>query len=106
MYVYTTSPVPNLELTLCQYAATASVEMCKFLIESGADVDEMGENTGTALSRIAGLDRHDTTLLLLENMADPTLSYPGWDNPLYTACSFDLVRTPKEGYLDGFANQS
>ncbi|KAJ4112509.1 hypothetical protein NW768_011676 [Fusarium equiseti] len=73
-----------------RYAATASVEMCKFLIESGADVDEMGENTGTALSRIAGLDKHDTTLLLLENMADPTLSYPGWDNPLYTACSLDL----------------
>ncbi|KAI1060950.1 hypothetical protein LB507_010146 [Fusarium sp. FIESC RH6] len=77
-------------MPLLHYAATASVEMCKFLIESGADVDEMGENTGTALSRIAGLDRHDTTLLLLENMADPTLSYPGWDNPLYTACSLDL----------------
>ncbi|KAF9781024.1 hypothetical protein IL306_014721 [Fusarium sp. DS 682] len=72
------------------YAATASVEMCKFLIESGADVDEMGEHTGTALSRIAGLDRHDTTLVLLENMADPTLSYPGWDNPLSTACNLDL----------------
>jgi hypothetical protein len=65
--------------------------MCKFLIESGADVDEMGEHTGTALSRIAGLDRHDTTLVLLENMADPTLSYPGWDNPLSTACNLDLV---------------
>ncbi|KAF5694406.1 hypothetical protein FDENT_1273 [Fusarium denticulatum] len=77
-------------MPLLHYAATASVEMCKFLIESGADVDEMGENTGTALSRIAGLDRHDTTLVLLENMADPTLSYPGWDNPLSTACNLDL----------------
>ncbi|RFN48319.1 hypothetical protein FIE12Z_7368 [Fusarium flagelliforme] len=77
-------------MPLLHYAATASVEMCKFLIQSGADVDEMGENTGTALSRIAGLDRHDTTLLLLENMADPTLSYPGWDNPLYTACNLDI----------------
>jgi hypothetical protein len=80
--------------------------MCKFLIQSGADVDEMGENTGTALSRIAGLDRHDTTLLLLENMADPTLSYPGWDNPLYTACNLDIVRSMTEGYLDGSADQS
>ncbi|KAF4503445.1 hypothetical protein FAGAP_299 [Fusarium agapanthi] len=77
-------------MPLLHYAATASVEMCKFLIESGADVDEMGEHTGTALSRIAGLDRHDTTLVLLENMADPTLSYPGWDNPLSTACNLDL----------------
>ncbi|KAF5990597.1 hypothetical protein FBULB1_75 [Fusarium bulbicola] len=77
-------------MPLLHYAATASVEMCKFLIESGADVDEMGEHTGTALSRIAGLDRHDTTLILLENMADPTLSYPGWDNPLSTACNLDL----------------
>ncbi|QGI69963.1 hypothetical protein CEK26_002296 [Fusarium fujikuroi] len=77
-------------MPLPHYAATASVEMCKFLIEAGADVDEMGEHTGTALSRIAGLDRHDTTLVLLENMADPTLSYPGWDNPLSTACNLDL----------------
>ncbi|KAF4340085.1 hypothetical protein FBEOM_5945 [Fusarium beomiforme] len=77
-------------MPLLHYAATASVEMCKFLIESGADVDEMGEHTGTALSRIAGLGRHDTTLVLLENMADPTLSYPGWDNPLSTACNLDL----------------
>ncbi|KAF4965825.1 hypothetical protein FSARC_6418 [Fusarium sarcochroum] len=77
-------------MPLLHYAATASVEMCKFLIESGADVDEMGEHTGTALSRISGLDRHDTTLVLLQNMADPTLSYPGWDNPLSTACNLDL----------------
>lgn len=68
--------------------------MCKFLIESGADVDEMGEHSGTALSRITGLDRHDTTLVLLENMADPTLSYPGWGNPLSTACSLDIVSNP------------
>lgn len=98
-------PSSTLKLILCQYAATASVEMCKFLIQSGADVDEMGENTGTALSRIAGLDRHDTTLLLLENMADPTLSYPGWDNPLYTACNLDIVRALTEGYFDGLADQ-
>ena len=97
MDVCSTPLATSLELTIFQYAATASVEMCKFLIESGADVDEMGENTGTALSRIAGLDKHDTTLLLLENMADPTLSYPGWDNPLYTACSLDLVGIPTEG---------
>lgn len=68
--------------------------MCKFLIESGADVDEMGENSGTALSHITGLSRHDTTLVLLENMADPTLSYPGWDNPLSAACSSDIVSSP------------
>ncbi|RSM03369.1 hypothetical protein CDV31_010501 [Fusarium ambrosium] len=67
-----------------------TVDMCKFLIESGADVDEMGENSGTALSHITGLSRHDTTLVLLENMADPTLSYPGWDNPLSAACSSDI----------------
>ncbi|KAH6886950.1 hypothetical protein B0T10DRAFT_490532 [Thelonectria olida] len=77
-------------MPLLHYAATGSVEMCKFLIESGADVDEMAEHSGTALSRIAGLNRHDTTQVLLENMADPTLSYPGWDNPLSTACSVDI----------------
>ncbi|KAM0421331.1 hypothetical protein ACHAPT_010861 [Fusarium lateritium] len=77
-------------MPLLHYAAAGSVDMCKFLIESGADVDEMGENSGTALSRIAGLSRHDTTLVLLENMADPTLSYPGWDNPLSEACNSDI----------------
>ncbi|KAM5354570.1 hypothetical protein ACJ41O_001217 [Fusarium nematophilum] len=77
-------------MPLLHYAATGSVDMCKFLLESGADVDEMGEHSGTALSRIAGLGRHDTTLVLLENMADPTLSYLGWDNPLSTACSLDI----------------
>ncbi|KAH7268836.1 hypothetical protein B0J15DRAFT_419337 [Fusarium solani] len=77
-------------MPLLHYAAAGSVEMCKFLIESGADVDEMGENSGTALSHITGLSRHDTTLVLLENMADPTLSYPGWDNPLSAACSSDI----------------
>lgn len=65
--------------------------MCKFLIESGADVDEMGDYSGTALSRITGLDRHDTTQILLDHMADPTLSYPGWDNPLSAACNLDIV---------------
>ncbi|RMJ14399.1 hypothetical protein CDV36_005951 [Fusarium kuroshium] len=77
-------------MPLLHYAATGTVDMCKFLIESGADVDEMGENSGTALSHITGLSRHDTTLVLLENMADPTLSYPGWDNPLSAACSSDI----------------
>ncbi|UPK92476.1 hypothetical protein LCI18_003411 [Fusarium solani-melongenae] len=77
-------------MPLLHYAAAGSVDMCKFLIESGADVDEMGENSGTALSHITGLSRHDTTLVLLENMADPTLSYPGWDNPLSAACSSDI----------------
>ncbi|KAF4445332.1 hypothetical protein F53441_10881 [Fusarium austroafricanum] len=81
-------------MSLLHYAATATVDMCKFLIESGADVDEMSENTGTALSRITGLGHHDTTLVLLENMADPTLSYPGWDNPLSTACNLDLASIP------------
>ncbi|KAK7398438.1 hypothetical protein QQX98_012189 [Neonectria punicea] len=77
-------------MPLLHYAAAGSVDMCKFLIESGADVNEMGENSGTALSHITGLSRHDTTLVLLENMADPTLSYPGWDNPLSAACSSDI----------------
>ncbi|KAM6530371.1 hypothetical protein FALCPG4_008498 [Fusarium falciforme] len=77
-------------MPLLHYAAAGSVDMCKFLIESGADVDEMGENSGTALSHITGFSRHDTTLVLLENMADPTLSYPGWDNPLSAACSSDI----------------
>ncbi|RSL41948.1 hypothetical protein CEP54_015656 [Fusarium duplospermum] len=77
-------------MPLLHYAAAGTVDMCKFLIESGADVDEMGENSGTALSHITGLSRHDTTLVLLENMADPTLSYPGWDNPLSAACSSDI----------------
>lgn len=65
--------------------------MCKFLIESGADVGEMGENSGTALSHITGLSRHDTTLVLIKNMADPTLSYPGWGHPLSAACISDMV---------------
>ncbi|POR38554.1 hypothetical protein TPAR_01252 [Tolypocladium paradoxum] len=77
-------------MPLLHYAATGSTQMCKFLIESGADVDEMGEHSGTALSHIMGLGLHDRMLLLLENMADPTLSFPGWDNPLSTACSSDM----------------
>lgn len=65
--------------------------MCNFLIEHGADVDEMATQCGTALSYIMGLGLYDRMRVLVNNGADPTLSYPGWDNPLTTACSSDMV---------------
>ncbi|KAF7562663.1 hypothetical protein G7046_g1500 [Stylonectria norvegica] len=60
---------------LLHFAAhSGEVDICRFLIEAGADIDEVTEDNSTPLSLCAESYSYDATQLLIHNMADPTNS--------------------------------
>ena len=77
--------------------------MCRFLVENGADVNEIaGKNDGAeSLPLLAATTRATTSRrgsaefeaakecikILLGSGADPTISLKSWDSPFHTACT-------------------
>ncbi|KAL2816087.1 ankyrin repeat-containing domain protein [Aspergillus granulosus] len=73
---------------LTSAAAMGDIEICRMLIEAGADLDAPSGQTirTTALHRALNCDKQTCVRMLLEAGADPNLAVHG-KTPLHTACS-------------------
>ncbi|EAW25210.1 Ankyrin repeat protein [Aspergillus fischeri NRRL 181] len=73
---------------LTSAAAVGDIEICRILIEAGADLDAPSGPTGmrtTALHRATENNDAECARMLLEAGADPNLAVD-WETPLHTAC--------------------
>lgn len=70
----------------CLINSVQSVELCKFLLTHGADVNARDMQNKTALHYSIQEHRFETTKLLLDYNADPYLKSRYNDDALQTAC--------------------
>jgi len=77
---------PNHNGGTCLINSVQSVELCKFLLENGADVNAEDIQNKTALHYAIQEHRTDTAKLLLEYKADPTILSKWGDDALQTSC--------------------
>ncbi|GIJ82160.1 hypothetical protein Asppvi_000665 [Aspergillus pseudoviridinutans] len=86
------STTPTTEIFMSNLLAGAAtvgdIEICRILIEAGADLDALSGPTGmrsTALYRASKNNNTECARMLLEAGADPNLAVEG-ETPLHTAC--------------------
>ncbi|KOC59247.1 Protein fem-1 like protein C [Habropoda laboriosa] len=78
--------IPNFSGGTCLINSIQTVELCSFLICSGADVNATDIQNKTALHYAVQEHRLETTKLLLKHNADPYLRSRYNDDALQTAC--------------------
>ena len=77
---------PNHNGGTCLINSVQSVELCKFLLENGANVNAEDIQNKTALHYAIQEHRSETTKLLLQFKADPTILSKWGDDALQTSC--------------------
>lgn len=77
---------PNHNGGTCLINSVQSVELCKFLLENGADVNAKDIQNKTALHYAIQEHRSETTKLLLQYNADPFIFSKWGDDALQTSC--------------------
>ena len=77
---------PNFNGGTCLINSVQSVQLCEFLLESGANVNAQDIQLKTALHYAIQEHRFETTKLLLRYKADPFLESKYKDDALQTAC--------------------
>ena len=91
--------LPNFNGGTCLINSVQSIELCKFLIKKGADVNARDIQNKTALHYAIQEHRLETTQLLLEHGANPFAKSRYGDDALQTACLkgayeiFEYLRT-------------
>lgn len=78
--------LPNFNGGTCLINAVQSIELCKFLISKGADVNARDIQNKTALHYAIQEHRLETTQLLLDHGANPFTNSRYGDDALQTAC--------------------
>lgn len=78
--------LPNFNGGTCLINSVQSIELCKFLISKGADVNARDIQNKTALHYAIQEHRLETTQLLLEHGANPFTKSRYGDDALQTAC--------------------
>ena len=78
--------LPNFNGGTCLINSVQSIELCKFLISKGADVNARDIQNKTALHYAIQEHRLETTQLLLENGANPFTKSRYGDDAMQTAC--------------------
>lgn len=78
--------MPNYNGGTCLINGVQSIELCKFLISKGADVNARDIQSKTALHYAIQEHRLETTKLLIDNGANPYIKSRYGDDALQTAC--------------------
>lgn len=78
--------LPNFNGGTCLINGVQSIELCKFLIARGADVNSRDIQNKTALHYAIQEHRLETTKLLIDNGASPFIKSRYGDDALQTAC--------------------
>jgi len=84
------APDEHKHTALSEAACGGQAEVCKLLLDRGADVNAPNAQRRTPLWRACFMDKRDVAKLLLEHGGDPRITSDGHESPLSVAASDEL----------------